>query len=206
MSLGRYGEAGEHFGQSLVDFDRLDDPQYRAMTTSSLGWVAFLRGDIPLATRYAIDGLLETHRMRDVGTTTISLHIGVLLAMMLGRWEEGAAVHGAYEAPASGERAAAGRAGAVLRHAGPIRGHEGGARRCRLRGRLRTRPWRLTLDEAVALRSSLARRSPDQPADRTCRIASAAYRAGMSKDDGDDRGTNRTRPGRSWERWQCPCG
>ena len=98
MGAGRIAEARERFQYDLAAFERLDDPQYRAMTTSSLGWAAFAEGDIASATRYAIDGLLESHRMRDVGTTTISLHIGVLIAAMLGRWEVGAMVHGAYDA------------------------------------------------------------------------------------------------------------
>ncbi len=42
-------------------------------------------GDIPTATREAIRGLLESHAMRDIATTTISLHIGVLAATMAGR-------------------------------------------------------------------------------------------------------------------------
>ena len=44
-------------------FERLDDRQYHAMTVASLGWAWFSRGNIALATRYAIDGLLESHAM-----------------------------------------------------------------------------------------------------------------------------------------------
>ena len=129
--------------------------------------VAFLRGDIPLATRYAIDGLLETHRMRDVGTTTISLHIGVLLAMMLGRWEEGAAVHGAYEALCERRAAAAGRAGLFYATQDPF------AATKEALAEATTRPPS-NAAMADARRGGrapveLARRSPDQPADRTCR-------------------------------------
>jgi hypothetical protein len=65
---------------------------------ASLGWACFVRGEIALAIRYAIDGLLESHAMRDLGTTTISLHIGVLVAVMTGRFEDAAEMIGAFEA------------------------------------------------------------------------------------------------------------
>ena len=68
------------------------------MTVASLGWAWFSRGNIAMATRYAIDGLLESHAMRDLATTTISLHVGVLVAVMTGRFEDAAEVIGAFEA------------------------------------------------------------------------------------------------------------
>ncbi len=36
--------------------------------------------------------------MRDLGTTTISLHIGVLLGALTGHFEEAAEIHGAFDA------------------------------------------------------------------------------------------------------------
>jgi hypothetical protein len=48
--------------------------------------------------RRSIDALLESHAMRDLGTTTISLHIGVLMAVMTGRFEHAAEMIGAFEA------------------------------------------------------------------------------------------------------------
>jgi predicted ATPase len=98
MSGGRPAEAAEQLERILPEFDRLDDRQYHAMAVASLGWAWFARGDVARATRYAIDGLLESHAMRDLGTTTISLHIGVLVAVMTGRFEESAELIGAFDA------------------------------------------------------------------------------------------------------------
>jgi predicted ATPase/class 3 adenylate cyclase len=98
MSAGRTVEATEELERALREFERLDDRQYHAMTVASLGWVSFVRGDIALAVRYAIEGLLESHAMRDIATTTISLHVGVLVAVMIGRFEDAAEIVGAFEA------------------------------------------------------------------------------------------------------------
>jgi predicted ATPase len=98
MSAGRAEEATGELERALPYFERLDDRQYHAMTVASLGWAWFVRGDIALATRYAIEGLLESHAMRDLATTTISLHIGVLVAVMTGRFEDSAEMIGAFEA------------------------------------------------------------------------------------------------------------
>lgn len=98
MSAGRADEAADQLERALPEFERLDDRQYHAMTVSSLGWAWFTRGDVPLATRYAIDGLLESHAMRDLGTTTISLHVGVLVAAVLGRFDIAAELIGAFDA------------------------------------------------------------------------------------------------------------
>ena len=98
MHLGRAEEATDELERALPEFERLDDRQYHAMTVASLGWAWFSRGDIAMAMRYAIEGLLESHAMRDLATTTISLHIGVLVAVMTGRFEDAAEVIGAFEA------------------------------------------------------------------------------------------------------------
>ena len=98
MHLDRAEEATDELERALPEFERLDDRQYHAMTVASLGWAWFNRGDITMAMRYAIEGLLESHAMRDLATTTISLHIGVLVAVMTGRFEDAAEVIGAFEA------------------------------------------------------------------------------------------------------------
>jgi predicted ATPase len=95
---GRSLEATELLGQSLTDFERLDDPQYHAMTEASLAWAAFARGDVGTASRLSVDALVESQSMRDLGTTTISLHIGVLLGALTGQFEEAAEIHGAFDA------------------------------------------------------------------------------------------------------------
>jgi hypothetical protein len=68
------------------------------MTEASLAWAAFAGGDIRTAARLAVDALVESQSMRDLGTTTISLHIGVLLGALTGQFEEAAEVHGAFDA------------------------------------------------------------------------------------------------------------
>ena len=68
------------------------------MTEASLAWAAFAAGDVGTASRLAVDALVESHSMRDLGTTTISLHIGVLLGALTGHFEEAAEIHGAFDA------------------------------------------------------------------------------------------------------------
>jgi hypothetical protein len=90
--------AMDHLGRSLADFERLDDRQYHAMTEASLAWAAFAGGDVSTASRLAVEALVESHSMQDLGTTTISLHIGVLLGALTGHFEEAAEIHGAFDA------------------------------------------------------------------------------------------------------------
>jgi hypothetical protein len=98
MDAGQLDDAEGYLREGLADFQRLDDPQYLAMASASLGWVLFARGDVPEASRLFVQSLLATHTMRDIGTTTISLHVGILMASMAGRFEDGAVVAGAFEA------------------------------------------------------------------------------------------------------------
>ena len=98
IDKGAMEEAIDHLSRSLADFERLDDRQYHAMTEASLAWTAFAGGDVGTAARLAVDALVESHSMRDLGTTTISLHIGVLLGALTGRYEEAAEIHGAFDA------------------------------------------------------------------------------------------------------------
>jgi predicted ATPase/class 3 adenylate cyclase len=98
MDAGRLDEAEGYLREGLADFERLDDPQYLAMAAASLGWVRFARGDVAEASRLFVQSLMATHTMRDIGTTTISLHVGVLMASMAERFEDGAVAAGAFEA------------------------------------------------------------------------------------------------------------
>jgi predicted ATPase/class 3 adenylate cyclase len=98
LGAGKSAEALVTFAAVQQRFEELGDAQYHAMTTASMSWAAFSGGDIPAACRYAIQGLIETFAMRDVGTTTISLHVGVLMAVMLERFEDGARLTGAFDA------------------------------------------------------------------------------------------------------------
>ena len=90
--------AAEYLRNDLVTFERLGDRQYHAMTAASLAWTAFVDGDVGTASRLAIESLVESQSMRDLGTTTISLHVGVLLGALTGRFEEAAQIHGAFDA------------------------------------------------------------------------------------------------------------
>jgi hypothetical protein len=98
ISNGRPEEAAELLRREIIEFDRLDDRQYHAMSVASLGWAAFVMGHTATAIRESIAGLVEAHAMRDLGTTTISLHVGVMVAALAERWEEAAELAGAFEA------------------------------------------------------------------------------------------------------------
>ena len=67
------------------------------MTNGSLGWASFILGDTPGAIRCVVAALVETHAMRDLGSSAISLHVGVLIASMVGRYEDAARLWGAFE-------------------------------------------------------------------------------------------------------------
>lgn len=79
------------------DFERLGDTQYHAMATASLGWVAFAAGDFASACRWSVEAIHETYALGDVGTTTISLHVGVLMAAMVGAHADAARLTGAFD-------------------------------------------------------------------------------------------------------------
>jgi hypothetical protein len=98
MDAGRLDEAQQGYEAVLDRFERLGDARYRGMTANSLGWVAFLRGDVLGACRWGAAGLLETYRTRDLGSTTVALFVGVLMAAAIGRFETGAELEGAFEA------------------------------------------------------------------------------------------------------------
>ena len=95
---GRPQEALAELSRGLADFERFDDPQYHAMSLGSMGWACFMLGDAPQAIRYSVDALVESYEMGDIGTSTISLHIGVLMAAMIGRFEDAAVLIGAFDA------------------------------------------------------------------------------------------------------------
>ncbi len=85
------------FERSLGTFETLGDAQYHAMTCGSLGWARFVAGDLAAACRWSVQAIRESHAMGDLGTTTISLHVGVLMAVLLGHPEDGARLTGAFE-------------------------------------------------------------------------------------------------------------
>jgi predicted ATPase len=95
---GRLDEATDTFIEQREAFERIGDMQYHAMTTASLAWATFTGGDVPGACRWAIEGISESYAMHDVGTTTISLHIGVLVAVLVGRPTDAARLSGAFDA------------------------------------------------------------------------------------------------------------
>jgi len=98
MRHGDVERAVDYLRGDLTTFERLDDLQYHAMTAASLGWAAFAGGDVGSAARLAIESLVESQSTRDLGTTTISLHVGVLLGALTGHFEEAAEIHGAFDA------------------------------------------------------------------------------------------------------------
>jgi non-specific serine/threonine protein kinase len=98
VTQGRVEEATAILTDGLDAALRLDDLQYAAMDQATLGWIAFVGGDVPTAARLTGDNLRATRSMRDLATTTISLHTGVILGSFVGRFEESATIAGAFEA------------------------------------------------------------------------------------------------------------
>ena len=102
LASGHPQEAIPVFEESLERFATLDDAQYHAMSAGSMAWANFAAGDRMASVRWAVQALRETYAQRDLGTTAISLHIGVLIAVYSGHAEEGALITGAFDA--AGER------------------------------------------------------------------------------------------------------
>jgi len=98
LDSGNVEEAIPRLEASMNRFAELGDAQYHAMAAASLSWAAFMRGDQDGAVRWAVTSLGETYEQRDFGTTTISMHVAVLIAMLLGHPDEAARLTGAYEA------------------------------------------------------------------------------------------------------------
>jgi tetratricopeptide (TPR) repeat protein len=98
ISAGRLDEASSFFQEALEDFRRNGDAQYLAMTEGSLGWLGLMRGNVREAAGWSVRSVATSHAMRDVATSTISLHVGVLLAVLLGRMEDAVRMTGAFEA------------------------------------------------------------------------------------------------------------
>ncbi len=62
------------------------------MTTASLAWAEFSAGERARRVPVGDPGHHRAYAMHDIGTTTISLHIGVLMAVLVGRaggWRRG---------------------------------------------------------------------------------------------------------------------
>jgi predicted ATPase/class 3 adenylate cyclase len=97
LDTGHIAEAMELMGRLLREFERLGDAQYHAMALGSLSWSAYMAGATNEAIGYAARALRESYDMLDVGTTTISLHVGVLIALITKRPDLAARLTGAYE-------------------------------------------------------------------------------------------------------------
>ena len=98
MADGRAAEAEATFAAAMERFAALGDAQYHAMAAGSMAWANFALGDRPAAVRWAVRGLEETFAQRDLGTTAISLHMGVLIAVYTGHADDGARLTGAFDA------------------------------------------------------------------------------------------------------------
>ena len=97
LRQGRHDEAMPMFASLLDQFERLGDAMYQAMAMGSFAWVEFARGDIEAARPWAIRSLVMLHALRDYASTTITLQEGVTMAVVSGRFEDGAILSGAFE-------------------------------------------------------------------------------------------------------------
>jgi predicted ATPase len=163
MSTGHLDEARRLLHEDLAEFARLRDGQYLAMTESSLGWMALLTGDLVEAARWGRLGVSHTYAMRDVATSTIGLHVGVLFALAAGRAEDGARLAGAYDVLCEryGVRPPA-MLGQFIRNYDPF-GDVTAALGVDTYQRLYAEGRRLELDQAVALMLELADAAEGRP-------------------------------------------
>jgi predicted ATPase/class 3 adenylate cyclase len=98
LDRGHNEEATELMKTLLAEFERVGDAQYHAMALGSLSWSSFMGGRSDESIGYAARALRESYDMRDLGTTTISIHVGVLIALIMDRPEVAARLTGAFEA------------------------------------------------------------------------------------------------------------
>lgn len=98
MDGGDVDQALEIFRASRERFIELGDPQYAHMTAASLAWAEFRAGEVPAAIHWALIGMREAYDTHDLATATISLHIGVLIAVLVGEPEAAARITGAFDA------------------------------------------------------------------------------------------------------------
>jgi predicted ATPase/class 3 adenylate cyclase len=98
LDQGRNEAATEQMKSLLAEFERIGDAQYHAMALGSLSWSSFMGGRSDESIGYAARALRESYDMRDLGTTTISIHVGVLIALIMDRPEVAAQLTGAFEA------------------------------------------------------------------------------------------------------------
>jgi len=78
--------------------EALDDVPYVALAAGGLAWAAYMLGDIPTAGRWTLRTMLATYGIRDVAGSTVSLPIGAIMALELGKPREAATILGAFEA------------------------------------------------------------------------------------------------------------
>lgn len=69
-----------------------------AMCSGSLAWASFASGDLASAVLWTAQALRESFARRDLGTTTISLHVGVMVGVLVGRPDGAVRLWGAYDA------------------------------------------------------------------------------------------------------------
>jgi hypothetical protein len=95
---GDVAEAMRIFTEARQRFDALGDRSYAALCAGSLAWATFAAGDVPAAVGWSVLAMTESLARRDIGATTISLHVGVLIAVIVGRPDVAARLSGAFDA------------------------------------------------------------------------------------------------------------
>lgn len=151
MGDGRPGDALPIFEAAADRFAELGDAWYHAMAIGSIAWARFAMGDMLGASHKFVESLVEYHALRDVGTTSISLQVGAIVALEAGRAEDAAVLLGAVEGLGEryGVKPPAGLAWLIKVHGPDERVAESLAADVLASALERGR--RLTLDEAVEL-------------------------------------------------------
>jgi predicted ATPase/class 3 adenylate cyclase len=82
----------------LESFDRHGDVAYHAMACSTLAWLAFRDGDLPVASRWMLRSVLDSYEVGDRSTATLGLYTAAILAAETGQPIEAATLANTFQA------------------------------------------------------------------------------------------------------------
>jgi predicted ATPase/class 3 adenylate cyclase len=99
MAYNREGPAAS-LGAIIAVHERsveLGDAVYEALTSASIAWTYDALGDTASAAAWAIDSMVGSYGLRDLGSTAIGLPVGALVALQADRPEDAAVIMGTFE-------------------------------------------------------------------------------------------------------------